>query len=763
MAARRKDNQTGRLWVEEGEGKVGPLAVVAPVAPIDKLYTFAVPDRLAEDLQIGQRVRVPFGRKDRMVTAFCIDRPLGPWTSTLRFVDSLVDARSYLGPELFELGRWISRHYCCPLGRTLNALVPEAVRVQSGFVTVRYARLLVDAEAAQASARLGAKQKAILAALSASDGPVEVPRLLSESQASSASLGALVRRGWIEVETTKQPPAPPNFDEPLVEPDFELNPAQRAALARIEAAIETGRFHVTLVYGVSGSGKTEVYIRAMRRVLQTGRQVILLVPEIALTTQLVHRVASRFRDVAVFHSGLTGVERSLTWEAVATGQKRVIVGTRSAIFAPCPDLGLIVVDEEQEASYKNLQAPRFGVRDVAIKRAHAASIPIVLGSATPSLESWLNCTRLAHYERVTLPERVRALPLPRVHLVDMRDEYHLLGRQAVLSRLMEEKLVAALERREQAVLLINRRGYASSIFCPRCKHRLECPNCHVSLVFHSAAGQVRCHYCRHRVELPSACPNPSCRSPLVTVGSGTQRVESVLRKQFPTARIARADSDTMLSTPKYQRLIEDFEARKIDVVVGTQMIAKGLDFPFVSFVGVVNADLALSAPDFRAGERLFQLITQVAGRAGRRDRPGEVVVQTTAVDLPALQAAVRQDFSLFAAAELGIRERVRFPPYTRLTRFVLADAHEARAREEANSLADRIGEVIASRSVREADVLGPQPCILRRLRKLYRYDLLLRTSTPILMRDLLDHLRGHNLLRARVKSFVVDVDAISLV
>ena len=764
MARRTSDNQTGRLWVEQGESGVGPIADVAPVAPIDKTYSFAVPEELAGRLEAGQRVRVPLGRKGRVYDGFCVGIRTGPWTSTLRPIHSLIDTRSYLNGELLELGRWIARHYGCPLGRTLNALVPESVRAQAGFQTTRYARLLAPpTPPAGGSPRVGEKQQAVLTALAASDDRVDVKRLLVDTHASLATLRAMALRGWIAIEEVRGPATPPDFDRPAQEPVFALNADQQAALERVDGLLAAGTFGVALLFGVSGSGKTEVYIRAMRRVLETGRQVILLVPEIALTTQLVARLACRFRDVAVIHSGLTGVARSLTWEGIATGVKKVVIGTRSAVFAPCPRLGLIVVDEEQEGSYKNLQAPRFHARDVAVKRAQLASIPLLLGSATPSLETWANCERAEHYQRIDLPCRIRGLPLPRVYTVDMREEYAALGQFVVLSRLMEEKLSATLERGEQAVLLINRRGNAHLLFCPKCRFRLECPNCHVLLVFHSATDQVLCHYCRHRLKVPRVCANPSCRAPLVAHGAGTQRVEEVLHKRFPQARVQRVDSDTMLSEPRYRKLIEDFEARAIDVVVGTQMIAKGLDFPFVSFVGVLSADAGLSTPDFRAAERLFQLITQVAGRAGRSDVPGEVVVQSMAAQTPAMEAAVTHDYPRFAAAELDVRRRLGFPPYARLTRLVLADAKDTCAFGEAGRLADRIRAAIQTGGFKGADVLGPQPCPLVRLRGRYRHELLLRAADPATMRGLLDRLRADHLLAPKVQAFVVDVDPVSLV
>ena len=763
MVARRKDNQTPRLWVEPGEGKEGPVAWVAPVAPIDKTYSFAIPERLVGRIAPGQRVRVPLGRKGRLFDGFCLEIQTAPWTSTLRFIESVVDSRSFLPPDLLELGRWISHHYACPLGRTLHALVPQVVRSRAGFETIRFAQLADPTPPDEGGrARLGATQKAVLEALALTGGPMDVRELREVTGASTATLRTLVGRGQIVIETVKQPPGAPNCDQPPHEPDFMLNADQQAALARVREVIDAGAFRVLLLFGVSGSGKTEVYIHAMRRVLAAGRQAILLVPEIALTTQLVQRLAARFTDVAVIHSGLTGVARSLTWEAIANGSKRVVIGTRSAVFAPCPNLGLIVVDEEQETSYKNLRAPRFHVRDVAIKRAQAAGIPVLLGSATPSLETWVNTQRAGHYERIDLPRRVRELPLPTVHLVDMRDEQRLIGRNSLFSRLMEERLTATIERGEQALLLLNRRGHANSLFCPNCKIRLECPNCHITLVFHSATGQALCHYCRHRLDVPDLCPNPSCRSPLVAFGAGTQRVEEFLQRHFPRARVRRVDSDTMLSDERYRSLIADVEAHRVDVVVGTQMIAKGLDFPRVSFVGVLTADAGLMSPDFRAAERLFQLITQVAGRAGRRDRPGEVVVQCIAPQTPALQAAMRHDYLAFADSELPPRQTLHWPPFARLVRFVLAGAKETVVRNEIVDLGNRIRDSLAAAGLTSMHLFGPHPCPLIRLRKQYRYELLLRAPDAIAQRTALDHLRANRVLRAKVPSFMIDVDPISM-
>jgi primosomal protein N' (replication factor Y) (superfamily II helicase) len=753
---------TGRLWIESGDDAVGPVATVAPIAPVEKTYTFRIPADIAETLTPGQRVLIPQGRRGRLAEAFCISIDQGSWTNTLRAIDSVIDEQSFLSAELLELGRWIAHHYACPLGRTLAALVPQTVRKQSGYRTVRMVRLAQSVSDIESSgSRLGPKQRAVLEHLDRADGSVIVGDLLTTCGASTATLRSMAGRGWIAIDVTREAPAAPDFDLPADEPDFELNEEQEAAAERLAEVIGEDRFLAVLLYGVSGSGKTEVYIRTMHRVLDAGRQVILLVPEIALTTQLVTRLASRFRGVAVIHSGLTGVQRSLTWAAIRSGEKRVIIGTRSAVFAPCPQLGLIVVDEEQESSYKNLRAPRFHVRDVAIVRARALSIPVVLGSATPSLESWHNCERFAHFEKINLSHRVRDLPMPTVTVVDVNDEFKENSGIPLVSRVLVHRLGKALERGEQAVILVNRRGFATQLMCGSCGHRVVCPDCAISLVYHAPSNEIVCHYCNRREAAPQRCPDASCGSRLVRRGGGTQRVQERIERLFPEARVRRVDSDTMRHERTYRQVVTAFENRELDVLIGTQIVAKGLDFPHVSFVGVIGADLT-SVTDFRASERLFQLIAQVAGRAGRAEATGQVVLQTRSPHLASLRCAVDHDYDAFVVQELELRRKTQMPPFSRLARIVVSDESEQRASTGARAIGDRAGEVISARGLPFADVLGPVKCAMARLRKRYRFEVVLRCVAADTLTTLLDELRAGSGLRVGAKSVVVDVDPVSM-
>jgi len=742
----------------------GPVAEVALLGPLDRAYSYVVPQELAADLAPGKRVLVPVGKKDRPEVGFCLSVDCGRWSTTLKPVLQILDPVSLLNDSLLELGRWVSSYYLCPLGRTLAAMVPEAAKSRSGFRKLR----LVEAARPLAEildTKLTAKQRAVIECLAEVPGATDMARLSERSGSSPAVINKLIERGLLRVEQRLVPAPAPDFDLPAETPDFELNAAQRQALGCIQPWLDPPIFRVGLLFGVSGSGKTEVYIHAIHKCLDAGRQAIVLVPEIALTSQTAPRLARRFTDVAVLHSGLRGAAKSLTWHEIARGQKRVIIGTRSAVFAPCPDLGLIVVDEEQEASFKNQQAPRYHARDVAIKRAQLQSVPVVLGSATPALETWVNARRLEHFELLPLPERVSSLPLPEVHLVDMRTEIRRRPGRHLISQQMEECLRETLERGEQAVLLLNRRGFATLLFCSACKKRISCPRCGTNMVYHQPGQQAVCHYCNAAITIPTACPDVTCRGKLLHIGMGTQRIEQELLSIFPQARLQRVDSDTMLRAEDYKKVITRFEAREIDMLLGTQMIAKGLDFPFVSFVGVISADTALVLPDFRAAERTFQLVTQVAGRAGRStetgDGGGQVVLQTFCPELPAVQAAVHQDYEEFAAHELRTRHELGLPPYSRLIRIVLEDSRDTRLAEESAALAERIREALADPAL-GVRVGGPTQCPLRRIRNLYRRQILLGLSDLAKRTEVIRLLRSQKLLTAKVKRLTTDPDPVSL-
>ncbi|MCC7291092.1 MAG: primosomal protein N' [Phycisphaerales bacterium] len=788
---------SGLLWSEEGTERISLVAEVAPLIPVLKTYTFSVPSDLRASIQLGHRVIVGLGKSGRRTKGFVVGLSERPWDTTLRPVESLVDAESRLAPDLIELGRRIAAHYVCPMGLTLKAMVPESVRRQRGMTTVRYARALAPHDERQdqprsegeggegarpARRKLGAaaleKRERILDVLARAGGESSVRFLLAASGCTATILKGMARDGLIEITERRQAQAGDELSQPRM-PDFTLSDEQRAAFDAIRERLDAARFSVTLLHGVSGSGKTEVYIHAIRHVLAQGRQAMLLVPEIVLTTQLVGRLAARFDRVAVMHSGLTESQRSIAWRRVESGEANVVIGTRSAVFAPCGRLGLICVDEEQEDSYKNLQAPRFHVRDVAIFRAHQLGIPVVLGSATPSLETWHNCLTRAEYARVALHKRVADRPMPVVHVVDMNTEQQAVGGERVFSRLLERKLKEALERGEQAIILLNRRGYATRLWCPQCRQSVQCPRCNLSLVAHEAKGQAVCHHCYGRLTLPRVCPTLGCGVPLLRMGMGTQKAEEALAAHFPAARVRRVDSDTMHHRDLYVQLVSDFEARRVDVLVGTQMIAKGLDFPHVSLVGVLAAESIAATADFRNQEKLFTLLTQVAGRAGRAEASGEVVIQTSLTDLPALRLARNHDYEGFAQRELALRRHLGYPPFRRLARLVMTHEREEtclqRAEELAAALRGFIVKLSRSRQAQGgeppgdgisdasffADVLGPAPCTRPRLRDHYRYELLLRAGRAADQQQILRALRSGTKGSGGAKAVMLDVDPVA--
>ena len=469
---------------------------------------------------------------------------------------------------------------------------------------------------------------------------------------------------------------------------MELNADQRSALAAILAPLTAGRHETILVHGVTGSGKTEVYIQAIQEVLRYGRQAIVLVPEISLTPQTEGRFRSRFGNVALLHSHLSDVERRRHWERIAGGEVSVIVGARSAIFAPTPQLGLIVLDEEHESSFKQEIAPRYNARDVAIERARAERIPLVLGSATPSLESWQRAAS-GHFRLVSMPRRVYDRPLPAVGTIDLRSEVHDRRHRGAISRQLALAMDATLKADGQIILLLNRRGFSTHIQCAACGHTVECPHCAIALTHHLRDNVALCHYCDYHTPAPAACPKCNFEG-IRYAGFGTQRLEAEVKARFPGHACLRMDTDTMQKPGSHERALRSFREGDVRILLGTQMIAKGLDFPNVMLVGVINADTALHLPDFRAAERTFQLMTQVAGRTGRGERGGRVLVQTFSPEHPAIAAAVRHDYEAFARGELPIRESFDYPPFGSMIRIVVRGPGEIPASEFANTLAERL-------------------------------------------------------------------------
>ena len=605
-------------------------------------------------------------------------------------------------------------------------------------------------------AKLNAGQQKILDLLRAADGRLPMESL-REAGSSPSSLQTLVRHGLVEIIEEPAAQAIPQM-KPRTTLDFLFTPDQKKALQQILSSVEARRFQAVLLHGVTGSGKTAVYLAAMQKVLASGRGSLLLVPEIGLTPGVAADLYGIFGDeVAILHSSLSDAERAAQWRRIQSGEARIAVGTRSAIFAPVRDLALILVDEEHDHSYKQQETPRYHARDVAVVRAHALAATVVMGSATPSLESYHNATR-GKYALVELPDRVQERPLPEVELVDMREEFAQTGKETVLSRRLTEELTGALDRGEQAMLLLNRRGFSSWVMCRACGDTVQCRDCAVAMTYHRARRCLLCHYCGYQAPVPKRCAK--CGSDYVQfLGTGAEKLEDILHAAFPQARIGRMDRDTIRGHADFEQMLCRFQAGELDLLVGTQMIAKGHDVHGVTLVGVVGADTALGLPDFRAAERTFQLLTQVAGRAGRGDLPGKVVLQTHFPDHYAVQFAAHHDYHGFAEKELRFRGWMHYPPFDALANVVVRSESES----DALRFAGLLGKWFEQNRHEGVRVMGPAPAPVVRLKRDYRFHFVLKANgrdrLNLLLRAMLAAAAEQKIPRGNL---IVDVDAMTL-
>ena len=746
------------------------VASVAFDSPVDSVFDYEVPAELSGQVQIGQRVQAPFGRGNRLQIGFCVGVGGGGSSRTLKAIGKIIDEKPLIGADLLELARWISSYYCCGLGQVLAGMVPAAVKRSSRVKGTKLYKLSDSGRGAlskESGVRLGAKQRAVLESLSEAkeSGAAGLSRkaIVEKSDCSSTTLRSLIQKGYIELFTSSEYAGEEQEgeDSELSVPEWRPNSEQQEALDKLRGVLVEPSFGVHLLQGVTGSGKTEIYIRAIEQVIQRGGQAIVLVPEIALTTQTVERFKSRLPGVCVLHSGLSGTERRGEWLRVANGAGKVVVGPRSAVFAPTKKLGIIVVDEEHEPSYKQDTQPRYHGRDVAIKRGQLLNIPVILGSATPSLESLYNSQHLSHFLLIRLSKRVHDLPMPQIEVVDLSQERRMRKGMHILSRSLEGELTRALGAGRQAILLLNRRGYAGFVSCPSCEYVLTCDHCDVSLTYHRHSGSVSkgralCHYCLSECRVPSKCP--TCGGKLILLGIGTQRAEQELSRKFPEARFARVDSDTM-DRQKYREVLKQFGQGELDILLGTQMIAKGLDFPNVHLVGILLADTSLTIPDFRSSERTFQLAAQVAGRAGRASPGAKVILQTFNPNFPAIQFATKHDYDGFAEHELELRRPLGYPPFGRLARVILRAASLAAVEREAEHAGTIIAEAIEQSGL-GVSCNGPLPPPIARISGQHRMHFVLRANRAKALHELLGRIRGE-LFKLPVH-VAIDMDPVNL-
>lgn len=684
-------------------------------------FDYLVPDRLREAVRPGSRVRVPLGRGNRPVLGYAIALESKQSADRqLKEVAAIVDERPLLSPPLLRLTQWMADRYLCGIGQVLETVIPAGVRGRAGTRTAVLVNVAAEVADRIAELDVSPKQRAVLQALVANGTAMTLPELAKVAECTQGPIQALRRRGYLQAEKRRirnRELAPPRLPR---QSNLVLNADQTRALDAVLEALRAPRHETLLLYGVTGSGKTEVYIQAIQEVVGFGRQAIVLVPEISLTPQTVGRFRQRFQDVAVLHSHLSDAERHWHWQQIASGAVPVVVGARSAIFAPTPHLGLVVLDEEHEATFKQESAPRYHARDVALERARAEGVPLLLGSATPSLESW-HRARTGEYGLLELPRRVLDRPLPAVGTIDLRQAPRGRGSFGALSRPLVTAMERALDEGGQVILLLNRRGFSTHLQCPSCGKVVRCPHCDIALTHHRAADVAICHYCDYRQPPPQDCPE--CRFPGIRYGGlGTQRLEAEVRARFPQHRALRMDTDSMQRAGSHERALDAFRNGEVRILLGTQMIAKGLDFPNVTLVGVVNADTALHLPDFRAAERTFQLLAQVAGRTGRGERGGRVLIQTFDPDHPAVRAAVLHDYRRFAAEELPIRQQLGYPPFGEMIRVVVRGTREHAVRDFAQQVGAELAGALGSLDGGYR-ILGPAPAPIAKLRGQFRYHL----------------------------------------
>lgn len=760
---------------------IASVIVDVPAKQTDRPFDYRIPEHLEGVITPGMRVIVPFG--PRKIQGFVISIQPSSEFEKLRDIIAPMDIVPVLNEELLQLGDWLSEETLCYRISAYQVMLPAALKakyekkirvttdlnllpqvlqkifekshivsfdtiekdawkvlqkeIASGHVEfiyevkervnkkkLKYVIPRVSEEELSDSLKLlsiqATKQKEIIEFFLANPDPVPLQHLINLLNISSSAIKGLVNKGMLreeEVEIYRDPYENRVFERTHALP---LTPEQTVAITPVLQTIEEDLHQVFLLYGVTGSGKTEVYLQSIQRVLEKGKEAIVLVPEIALTPQMVKRFKGRFGDeVAVMHSGLSTGEKYDEWRKIQRKEVKVVVGARSAIFAPFENLGIIIIDEEHETSYKQEENPRYHARDVAIQRAKKYGCPVVLGSATPALESFARAKK-GVYKLLALPSRMNSGPMPHVEVVDMREELRE-GNRSMFSRALMEKLKDRLEKQEQTVLFLNKRGHSSFVMCRDCGYVVNCPDCDISLTYHRFSERMKCHYCGYESLVPTQCPE--CQSEYIRYfGTGTQKIEEELGKVLPEARVIRMDVDTTSKKGAHEKLLTDFGEGKADILLGTQMIAKGLDFPKITLVGVLSADTMLHIPDFRSSEKTFQLLTQVSGRAGRHELTGEVIVQTYTPEHYSIQFAAQQDYDLYYEREMQIRKLHHYPPFYYIS--LITVSHENLMKVV--SVTEKITGYIRNSLSPEAIVLGPVASPIPRIKNRYRYQCLIK-------------------------------------
>jgi len=693
---------------------------------VDKVFDYLIPAPLASQIAVGKRVLVPFNNRE--ITGFVMGLKEESSVMGVKPICRVLDHDSVINADLVELAKWIANRYFCQQVQVLKSLLPEKIKSFKTNETNYYSlsgsqeELRETFEKAKVRAPV---QFAVLEYLAKQrEQPVEHSQLKAELGQVNIALKALIDKGLVKSQQGIANLDP--FQNREFVRTFNLipNEEQARAIKDISGAIQSNEYSSWLLYGITGSGKTEVYLQAIAQALQLKKDSIVLVPEISLTPQTVGRFKERFGNlVAVFHSKLTAGERLDQWWKIKTGQVKIVVGARSAIFAPFSNLGLIIIDEEHETSYKQEETPRYHTKEVAMRRGQLTNSVLVLGSATPSLESFYEAENQQH-QLLSLTYRPKGNKLPEMEIVDLREELRR-GNRSIFSKVLHVGILDRIANREQIILFLNRRGYSTFVNCRECGYVAGCSNCAVSLTLHSVGNVLKCHYCDYIREIPPKCPG--CGSDHIRhFGIGTQKVEEEVKRTFPQVRVLRMDVDTTGKKGSHEKILDLFQQGRADVLIGTQMIAKGLDFPKVSLVGIMAADLSLNLPDFRACERTFQLAAQVAGRAGRDDIPGKVIIQTYAPENYAIKCAQEHNYYKFYQLELEQRRKLGYPPFSRLVRIIAVGSKSELLELHLVQLSKKIRDFIATNNLPVIQMIGPLPAPISKLRNQYRWHILLK-------------------------------------
>ncbi|MBI4445197.1 MAG: primosomal protein N' [Acidobacteria bacterium] len=736
---------------------------VAVPLPIFQTFTYEVPDSI-QLVRPGARLLVPLGKRSIAAIALRLHRE--PPAQKFRQVEKVLDSESVISEPLLELAQWISSYYFSPLGEAIRIMLPpgllqkkNADRAPAWPVKQRWMIL----EVLNGGGGLTARQAHVMDVLSAEKLPVELTEFVRKTDCSAAVVKKLAHEGRIVLQKVSVYRSPWGDAAPRLEKHI-LNDEQQKIFETLKHRLQRGGFYSVLLHGVTGSGKTEIYLNAIAFARSLGKSALMMVPEIGLTPQVARQFRSWFgEEVAILHSALSDGERFDEWRRIREGEAQVVVGTRSAVFAPLAKLGIIIVDEEHDSSYKQEEMPRYHGRDTALKRASIEGALVLLGSATPQLETFFQAVESRRFDYMPLPFRILERPLPTVHIVDMRVEFERKGKAAVLCDLLKENIADRLTRREQVLVLMNRRGYSSVLLCRSCGNTEACANCSINLTYHQESSRLSCHYCGYARSVPQRCR--SCgKEYIYFLGEGTEQIQKILMSAFPNAITDRLDRDSVQRRGSYDRILGSFSSGKTDILIGTQMIAKGHDFPRVTLVGVLAAEQMLRLADFRAAEKTFQLVTQVAGRAGRGEQPGEVIIQTHFPNHYSLRYACAQDYRRFYDQEVRYRRDFRYPPFTALANLLVHSTH----REKAAQLASRIGDVLKQKiqehsHERRMRLLGPSPAAIERIKREFRFQMLIKTTSRRELHEVLDQtFRVLQQEGTSLKNILVDVDPITV-